>query len=121
MSDWPAMRIAWFLRWGLASRKACETRTAAAPPSEVGQHWSFVSGSWISVDFMIWSKVYSSWNWEYGFLALCRWLIRAISAKSSFLAPYLLMEYQHMPCEFVQIRKERTHNSLYSRPALPKS
>lgn len=30
---------------------------AAAPPSEVGQHWSFVRGGWIMGEERIWSRV----------------------------------------------------------------
>src|SRR5271168_1896623 len=77
------------LRCGRASRNSCDTITAAAPPSEVGQHCNFVRGSWISWDFIICSRVYSSLNWEYGFLFECSWLTRAISAKSSIFAPNL--------------------------------
>ena len=35
----------------------------AAAPSEVGEHCSFVSGSWIIRASLISSSVYSSWNW----------------------------------------------------------
>ena len=41
------------LQVGAGVEEGRETRTAAAPPSEVGQHCSFVRGSWIMVDFMI--------------------------------------------------------------------
>jgi hypothetical protein len=34
----PAIKIACSFKCGRASRKSCETRTAAAPPSDVGQH-----------------------------------------------------------------------------------
>lgn len=54
---WPAMRIAWCLRWGRASRKAWETMIAAAPPSDVGQHWSLVSGGKTAGDWRICSSV----------------------------------------------------------------
>lgn len=60
----PAIRTAWSLRCGRASRKAWETRIAEAAPSEVGQHWSIVRGSWIMRDLEICSRVYWSWNWE---------------------------------------------------------
>lgn len=54
---WPAIRIACSFKCGRASKKSWDTRTAAAPPSEVGQHWSFVRGAWIMVEASICSKV----------------------------------------------------------------
>jgi len=89
MSCWPAMRMALLLRWGRASRKACEQMTAAPAPSDVGLHWSFVRGGWIMVLLRISSRVYFCWNWAYGFRWECSWEMRAISAKSSAFAPYL--------------------------------
>lgn len=61
---WPAIRMAWDFRWGRASRKSWETRMAAAPPSEVGQHCKRVRGSWIMGDLDTCSRVYTCWNWE---------------------------------------------------------
>lgn len=55
--DWPAMRMACDLRCGLASRKDWETIMAEAPPSEVGQHWSFVRGPKMGGEARIWSRV----------------------------------------------------------------
>ncbi|KAI7514921.1 hypothetical protein KC347_g258 [Hortaea werneckii] len=57
--------LSWSFKCGRASKKSWLTNTAAAPPSEVGQHCSFVRGSWIIVAFM--------------------------TSKSSSLAPYFSM------------------------------
>ena len=54
---WPAMRMAWERRRGRVERKDSETMMAAAAPSEVGQHWSFVRGAWTVGDERIWSRV----------------------------------------------------------------
>lgn len=45
--------------------KSSLARTAAAAPSDVGQHCSLVRGPNILGEFMICSKVYSTWNWEF--------------------------------------------------------
>ncbi|KAL8775442.1 MAG: hypothetical protein Q9194_003768, partial [Teloschistes cf. exilis] len=42
----PLINTALSLNPGRAAKNASETTTAAAPPSEVGQHCSFVNGSW---------------------------------------------------------------------------
>ena len=51
------MRMAWERRWGRAVRKASDTMIAEAPPSEVGQHWSLVSGVCSVGEERIWSRV----------------------------------------------------------------
>ena len=55
----------------LASRpcfltKSSLARIAAPAPSEVGQHWSLVSGPKTIGAFRMSSSVYSSWNWRVG-------------------------------------------------------
>jgi hypothetical protein len=45
--------------------KASETKTAAADPSEVGQHWSLVKGPYTGGEARICSSVYSSRNWDF--------------------------------------------------------
>ena len=59
--DWPAISTAWSQR-SCSSTYFSEATITAAAPSEVGEHWSFVSGSWIIRASLISSSVYSSWN-----------------------------------------------------------
>ena len=58
---WPAISTAWSQR-SCSSTKRSEATIAAAAPSEVGEHCSFVSGSWIIRASLISSSEYSSWN-----------------------------------------------------------
>ncbi len=82
----PAISTAWASRpWRFTT--SSEQRIAAPEPSEVGQHWSLVSGPKICGDSRIWSSVYSSWNWEYGLLVECRWFLWAIFAMWSGVDP----------------------------------
>ena len=46
----------------LSTTKSSEASTAAAPPSEVGQHCSLVSGEWTMGAACICSRLYSSCN-----------------------------------------------------------
>jgi hypothetical protein len=62
------------------STKRSDATIAAAEPSEVGEHWSFVSGSWIIRAPLISSRVYSSWNWAKGLLTECLWFFHPIHA-----------------------------------------
>lgn len=45
------------------STNRSETTTAAAAPSEVGEHWSLVRGRWTVRAARTSSTVYGSWNW----------------------------------------------------------
>ncbi len=60
-SAWPAISIAWSHR-PCSSTKRSEATIAAPDPSEVGEHWSLVSGSWIIFAALMSSIEYSSWN-----------------------------------------------------------
>ena len=60
--DWPAISIAWSQR-SCSSTKRSEATIAQAEPSEVGEHCSLVSGSWIIFAALMSSIEYSSWNW----------------------------------------------------------
>jgi hypothetical protein len=51
--------------------KSSDVRIAAPAPSDVGQHWSFVSGSKTIAAFLMSSSEYSCWNCEYGLLTEC--------------------------------------------------
>ena len=60
----PTISIAW--SWRLFLMTNCsDARIAAADPSDVGQHWSFVNGPNTLGDSSISFNVYSFWNWEY--------------------------------------------------------
>ncbi len=62
--------------------------TMAAPaPSEVGQHWSLVSGPYTTGAPRISSSVYSSWNCEYGLFTECLWFFQPIFANCSAVVP----------------------------------
>ena len=76
---WPAISIAWSHR-SCSSTKRSDATTAAAEPSEVGEHWSFVSGSWITFAALMSSIEYSSWNCAYGLLTECLWFFQPIHA-----------------------------------------
>ena len=86
ISAWPAISIAWSQRsW--SSTNFSETTTAAADPSEVGEHCSLVSGSWIIRAALISSSVYSVWNCAYGLFTECLWFFQPIQAKWSGVEP----------------------------------
>ena len=55
-------------------------RSRRAEPSEVGEHWSFVSGSWITFAALMSSSEYSSWNCAYGLFTECLWFFQPIHA-----------------------------------------
>uniref|UniRef100_A0A6B0V479 Uncharacterized protein n=1 Tax=Ixodes ricinus TaxID=34613 RepID=A0A6B0V479_IXORI len=67
------------------------TSNAAAAPSDVGQHWSLVSGPNTVGDSRISCKVCSSWNCELGLFTEWRWFFSAILARCSGVVPYLAM------------------------------
>ncbi len=68
-----------------------ETTTAAAAPSDVGEHCSFVSGSWIGFAARISSTVYTSWNCAFGLFAECRWFFAPTAASCAAVVPYRSM------------------------------
>jgi len=45
------------MRFGCVERNVCETTIVAAPPSDVGQHWSLVRGWCIVGDERICSRL----------------------------------------------------------------
>ena len=63
-----------------SSTKRSLATTAAPEPSEVGEHWSLVSGSWITCAFLMSSSEYSSWNWAKGLFTECLWFFQPIHA-----------------------------------------
>ncbi len=67
--------------------KSSLATTAAAAPSEVGQHWSRVSGSCTAGDRWTCSSVNASRNWEFGFSTEWRWFFTATRAKLSGRVP----------------------------------
>ncbi|WP_241684146.1 hypothetical protein [Actinomadura sp. J1-007] len=75
----PAISTAWSPR-PCSSTKRSLTTSAAAAPSEVGEHWSLVSGSKIIVAFRTSSREYSSWNCAYGLCTECLWFFHPIHA-----------------------------------------
>ena len=76
---WPAISTAWSHR-SCSSTNRSEATIAAAEPSDVGEHCSFVSGSWITFAALISSSEYSSWNCAYGLLTECLWFFQPIHA-----------------------------------------
>ena len=68
------------LQRSCSSTKRSDASTTAAAPSEVGEHCSFVSGSWIIFASLISCSVYSVWNWAYGLLTECLWFFHPIHA-----------------------------------------
>ena len=83
---WPAISTAPPHR-ACRSTKRSEATIAHAAPSEVGEHCSFVSGSWIMRESLISSSVYSVWNCAYGLLTECLWFLKPIQAKCSGFDP----------------------------------
>lgn len=73
------------------STNRSDTTTAAAAPSEVGEHWSFVSGRCTTGAARISSTVYTSWNWAYGLFAECRWFLAPTAASCASVVPYFSM------------------------------
>ena len=59
---WPTISTACSER-SCSSTKRSEATSAAPEPSEVGEHCSLVSGSWIIFEALTSSIEYSSWNW----------------------------------------------------------
>lgn len=73
------------------STNRSDTTTAAAAPSEVGEHWSLVSGRWMVRAARISSTVYASWNWAYGLFTECRWFLAPTAASCASVVPYRSM------------------------------
>ena len=57
----PAISTAWSHK-SCSSTKRSEAMTAHADPSDVGEHWSLVRGSWMTLAALMSSSEYSSWN-----------------------------------------------------------
>lgn len=87
---WAAISTALSPRsWSSTNRS--DTTTAAAAPSEVGEHWSLVSGAWMVFAARISSTVYGSWNWAYGLFTECRWFLAPTAASWASVVPYFSM------------------------------
>ena len=76
---WPAISTARSHR-SCSSTNRSDATTAAAEPSDVGEHWSLVNGSWIIRADLISSIEYSSWNCAYGLFTECLWFFQPIQA-----------------------------------------
>ena len=70
-----------------SSTKRSLTTRAAAAPSDVGEHCSLVSGSWIMRDASTSSREYSSRNCARGLSTECRWFFTATCANISGVEP----------------------------------
>ena len=83
---WPTISTAWSPRPCSSTKRSLAT-IARAEPSEVGEHCSLVSGSWIIFASMMSSSEYSSWNCAYGLFTECLWFFQPIQANCSGSVP----------------------------------
>ncbi len=88
--DWPTISTALSCSPCRTTNRS-DTTSAAAAPSEVGEHWSFVSGAWISLAARISSTEYTSWNCAFGLFAECRWFFAPTAASCAAVVPYRSM------------------------------
>ena len=70
----PTISTAWPAR-SCDSTNSSEASTAAAEPSEVGEHCNLVRGSEIILAPRMSSRLYSCWNWAYGLFTECLWFL----------------------------------------------